>query len=844
MERWRRTALAAEQAWESQRVSTAIRLYRKAAGEAERAGETVMLGMILNNLGLALDQEGDGQGARNALRRARDLLTAAEGGEGYLGSVLRTLGGVEIELGDIDAAIASQQAALELARTRHDAEGIARARTDLGIALKDAGRLSEARDELTAALGLVAGEPALRQVRAHALTAIGLVEEKLHRPAGARERYAAALPLYEELADYGNAATVRYNLASLHDGAGEWDAAARLLEDAHALYLRVHDARGRADCRAALASIEIARGSPARARELHEEAARLFRAGGYRRRLLDSLIDLAAIARDERRFPDAERLLAEASQLAAEMGDPLELHDVELHWGDLCFTAGDEAAARAHYGRSAEIIRDERERLTREDEALSFFGADRTENIDRLITLSSGDPPGCVTWIERAKGQELLRRLDSTAVPHAPSWPDMRHLLERLASADPARGVLFVHYYARDSVTVVAGLRPGRDPVLAAVEISLAELRAASANPRYHGWPATERLLRPLVAPITDWAAPGDRVLLCPHDTLHRFPLHAIETGGTALGERNVVSYVPSAGVLRSCLVRPGPAEDLVAVIFADADPGRPAPLARDQALALTAVLADRGWRVGCHTGRDATMQALSADLRGPRAPGLAHFAVHGFAATRSGLDSGLRLADGTLTARELTGTRLDGTLVCLGACDTGLSERLAGDELLGLVRSALQGGAGAVLASLWPVDQLSSSLLLLDFHRRLLGGEGRADALRAAQRRLRDVPVSDVLAHLDGTRQRLAGDPRALAAASLAEARLRLAAGDAASAMTAAEDAATLAGHGAAEARQAAELRERIRLALRRPQSPDYSRRPFRDAEHWAPFILIGDPA
>jgi len=842
MERWRQTARAAGRAWDKQRVTAAVRLYRKAAGEAERAGETVMLGVILNNLGLALDQEGDGQGARDALRRARDLLIAAEGGEEYLGAVLRTLGGVEVELGDIDAAIASQQTALELARARRDTDGVARARADLGIALKDAGRLSEARDELTAALEL-AGEQGLEQVRAHALTALGLVAEKLNRPAEARERYNAALPLYEKLADQGNAATVLYNLASLHDGAGEWDAAARLLEQAHARYLRARDARGAADCRAALASIEIARGNPARARELHEEAARLFRAGGYRHRLIDSLVDLAAIARDEGRFADGERLLAEASRLGTEAGDLLDLHDVELHLGDLYFAAGDEAAARSHYGRSAEIIRDERERLTREDEAISFFGVDRTDNIDRLITLSSADPPGCVTWIERAKGQELLRRVDNTAVPHAPTWPDMRHLLERLASADPARGVLFVHYYMRDSVTVVAGLRPGRDPVLAAVEISLAELRTAAAEPRHGAWPETERRLRPLVAPVADWSAPGDRVLLCPHDTLHLFPLHAVEADGTPLGERNAVSYVPSAGVLRSCLVRQAPAEDQGAVIFADADPDGPLPLARDQALALAAMFADRGWRVRCHTGRDATLNALQADLRAAMSPRLAHFAVHGFAAPGSGLDSGLRLADGTLTARELRGTRLDGALVCLGACDTGLSERLAGDELLGLVRSALQAGAGAVLASLWPVDQLSSSLLLLDFHQRLLTGVGRADALRAAQQRLRDAAVSDVLAHLSGTRQRLAGDPRALAAAGLAEARLRLAAGDAAGALAAAEGAASLAGRDGAEARQAGELRERARLAQRRPQAPDYARRPFCDAEHWAPFILIGDP-
>ena len=760
MERWRKTALAAQRAWTNQEVTTAIRLYRKAAAEAGRAGQTVMLSIILNNLGLALDQAGDGLAARDTLRAARDLLTTAEGGEDYLAAVLRTLGGVEVELGDIDGAIATQRAALALARTCGDAEGVARARTDLGIALKDAGRLSEARDELTAALEMV-GDHGFEQVRAHALTALGLVAEKLHRPTQARERYAAALPLYEELADHGNAATVLYNLASLHDGTGEWDAAARLLDDAHARYLRAHDARGAADCRAALASIEIARGNPARARELHEEAAQLFRAGGYRRSLLNSLVDLAAIARDEECFADGERLLTQASQLAAEIGDPLELHDVELHWGDLSFTAGDEAAARAHYDRSAEIIRNEREKLTREDEALSFFGADRTDNIDRLITLSSGDPADCVTWIERAKGQELLRRLDGTAVPHAPSWPDMRHLLERLASADPARGLLFVHYYARDSVTVVAGLRPGRAPVLAAVETSLAELRGAAVDPRHGTWPETERLLRPLVAPVADWSAPGDRVLLCPHDTLHRFPLHAVEAGGTALGERNAVSYVPSAGVLRSCLVRQGPDGEQDAVIFADADRGRPLPLARDQALALAAMLAGHGWRVRCRTGRAATLDALPADLRGTKAPGMVHFAVHGFAAAGSGLDSGLRLADGTLTARELTGTRLDGALVCLGACDTGLSEQLAGDELLGLVRSALRAGAGAVLASLWPVDQLSSSLLLLDFHQRLLSGEGRADALRAAQRRLRDAPVSDVLAHLDGTRQRLAADTR-----------------------------------------------------------------------------------
>lgn len=842
MKKWRRTARAAERASGKGQSTAAIRLYRQAIVEAEQAGEPVTAALLRHNLGLLLSQEGDGRSALAVLLQARDLLAGRAAGEGYRWTVLKTLGGIQVEAGDVNAAIASYEEALALAQARGEADGVAAIRAGLGIALKDAGRLSAARDELTAALELARAR-GLARVEAHALTALGLVAEKLHRPDEAYARYAAALPLYEQLGDLDNQATVLYNQASLRDAAGEWDEAARLLGEALDYFLRARDAYGGADCQAALASLEIMRGDRRKARELHEQAARLFRAGGYRRRLIASLVDLAAIARDERRFADAGPLLAEAGQLATAIGDPLEIHDVELHEGDLCFVAGDEAAARSHYARSAEIIRAQREWLTREDEALSFFGADRVENIDRLITLSAGDPRGCVGWIEQAKSQELLRQLDGTAITHAPSWSDTELLLERLAADAPGRGVLFVHFYARDSVTVVAGMRPGQDPELMPIKVSLAELRAAAADPRLPGWAETERLLRLLIAPVGRWAAPGDTVLLCPHDALHRFPLHAIETDGQVLGERNVVNYVPSAGVLRRCLIWRSHAAVSEAVIFADASADRPLPFARDQALALEAMLAGRAWRVRRGVGTDATVRALEDAVGAATALRLVHFAVHGFAEPEAGLESGLLLADGTLTSRRLLGLRFEGAMVGLGACDTGLSERLAGDELLGLVRSALQAGAGAVLASLWPVDQLSSSMLLLDFQERLLGGQGRSDALRTAQLKLRDSSVSDVLAHLAGMRQRLGGDPQVLAAIGLAEARLRLAAGDARKALVAAADVLARGGGSDSDSRQAAELQERARLVGMRPRDPDYARRPFRATEHWAPFILIGDP-
>src|SRR5208282_5275535 len=525
MERWRRTARSAERAWEEDRVADAIRLYRKAAAEAEQADEDVMLGAILHNLGLALDQAGDGTGARVVLLRARGLLSSAPDGAEYLGAVLKTLGGVEVELGNIEAGLACHREAISHAQARSDADGATSAQVDLGIALKDAGRLSEARDRLTAALEQ-ARERGLETVTANALTVLGLVEEKLHLPGPAEAHYGEALPLYRKLSDPGNEATVLYNLANLLDARGERDEAGRLLDEALALYRRLDDARGMADCRAALASIEMARGNQVRARELHEAAVTFFRSGGYRSRVVDSLVDLAVIARDNGRFSEAGRLLAEAGQLVSELADPLVIHDVELHWGDLCFKSGDVPGAVRHYTRAADVMQQSRELLTREEEALSYFDEDRLDAVDRLVTLTStGDPRSCVEWIERAKGQELLRRLDGVPVPHAPSWPDMRQLLERVAADDPVRGLVFVHYYVRDTVTAVVGVVAGGLPEPVPVEVAMADLRAAVADPAVPSWAGTEQLLAPLVAPISVWAAPrGSRPAL-PARHLAPFPV-------------------------------------------------------------------------------------------------------------------------------------------------------------------------------------------------------------------------------------------------------------------------------------------------------------------------------
>ena len=97
---------------------------------------------------------------------------------------------------------------------------------------------------------------------------------------------------------------------------------------------------------------------------------------------------------------------------------------------------------------------------------------------------------------------------------------------------------------------------------------------------------------------------------------------------------------------------------------------------------------------------------------------------------------------DGVLTAKEIAGMDLrDLDLVALSACQTGLGE-ITGDGVFGLQRGFKKAGAGALLMSLWKVDDTATQLLMTQFYKNLLAGMGKYEALAAAQKYLRELEV------------------------------------------------------------------------------------------------------
>ena len=84
---------------------------------------------------------------------------------------------------------------------------------------------------------------------------------------------------------------------------------------------------------------------------------------------------------------------------------------------------------------------------------------------------------------------------------------------------------------------------------------------------------------------------------------------------------------------------------------------------------------------------------------------------------------------------RQMDFSGLD--LVVLSACETGLplGGKDSGETMEGLAGLVQQQGARSVVASLWPVADASSALLMRDFYHHLRdAGISKAEALRQAQ--------------------------------------------------------------------------------------------------------------
>ncbi|NOU09179.1 MAG: CHAT domain-containing protein, partial [Nitrospira sp.] len=308
-------------------------------------------------------------------------------------------------------------------------------------------------------------------------------------------------------------------------------------------------------------------------------------------------------------------------------------------------------------------------------------------------------------------------------------------------------------------------------------------------------------LFEKLIAPLRPHFGQSKQLLLSPDGALNLLPFAAlVDKDGKYLLEHFEVTYLTSGRDLLRMADESRPRES--AVVLADPNYGEPprgglpvetgleptrsADLDRSgrifpelkgaakEAAALQSLLNLDAEHV---LTRDRATEANLRKLSGPR---ILHMATHGFflndlqlktALRRVGfsaelaplplsenplLRSGLALAganvrrsgatdDGILTAAEVAQLDLLGTqLVVLSACETAVGTVQTGEGVYGLRRALALAGAQTQLVSLWKVEDGATRELMVDYYQRLLKGEGRSAALRAAQQAMLTNPARE----------------------------------------------------------------------------------------------------
>ena len=127
---------------------------------------------------------------------------------------------------------------------------------------------------------------------------------------------------------------------------------------------------------------------------------------------------------------------------------------------------------------------------------------------------------------------------------------------------------------------------------------------------------------------------------------------------------------------------------------------------------------------------------AASADgvRRALDGAGLAHIAAHGRFRADNPLFSSLRLADGPLTVYDLESLERAPQTLVLSACESGLSDVRAGDELMGLAAALFALGTTTVIGSVIAIPDEATAPLMASFHTHLAAGLASSEALARAQ--------------------------------------------------------------------------------------------------------------
>ena len=253
-----------------------------------------------------------------------------------------------------------------------------------------------------------------------------------------------------------------------------------------------------------------------------------------------------------------------------------------------------------------------------------------------------------------------------------------------------------------------------------------------------------QQLSEILLSPFSGIMDSHTHLIFIPYGQTHRLPFHALPIKGEALTASWTISYLPSASSLKFLHSKKRTTQTVSSPshnrpkILSIGNPTLDLPAAEMEATYVAHLFDEHTLLIG----NDATEERVRREL--PHYPWI-HMATHGEFNPESPLEASILLAGGDrLTVYELMGVQLDAQLVVLSACETGQGEATKGDDILGLTRGLLAAGARSAIVSLWPVDDVATSLFMQHFYQHLSHHNQPIIALHSAQEYLRSLSIQE----------------------------------------------------------------------------------------------------
>lgn len=744
-----------------QRYTQALEYFRASRAIGEQIGDQGLIARAEGGIGAAAAQSGDFDTSLAAFNHARQIAESS-GDRGQLGRVLANLGTVAQLQGNLAAARSYTEQSLQIEKAEKFPDSdIATLFLNLGAIAANQGDNARALANYRASLSLLGDSDSTQQ--AILLNNIAMIYRGQGQYDQAVDYARRALALSGRISNREEIASAYGTLASTYRDQNELMNSLESFQQSLAIYQEIGNKRDAAFTLSALGDVLTRLHRYAGAQQVLEEAHHLGESLHLQVITAESLLGLAQLRYRQHRYRDAISGAADAAALMDRIENRPDLWLARTVVGQSWVELGKRARARQAFAQAINDIEALRDRVAggHESRASFFSGALTPYHGMMALLVAQNRPTEALQYAERAKGRALL---DALVQSHLSAAQAAAPLSSReMTQAQPDTHGATLEYVVTEDRTYLFVVTPPAHVQVYTLKLSAAALdksvqtfREQLAARNLDVRSAAAEFFRQLLAPAWSTLSGQTQLLIVPDGSLWDVPFQAlVDDRGRYLIEDHAIAYAPSLTVLREMRQlrnRPSevPPSERTLLVFADPDLGNtsesatlePLPEARREAESLQALYgASAKIRVGADA-RESTFKSEAGQFR------ILHLATHGVLNDVNPMYSNLRLTpeddgkeDGLLEAREIMGMHLHADLAVLSACETGRGHIRAGEGVMGLAWAFFVAGTPTTVVSLWNVESVNTSDLMLEFHRNLwtkvLSGQNSlqtAQALRQAQ--------------------------------------------------------------------------------------------------------------